>query len=134
MKKIIIVSALALVAGCSQPEGPAAEAEANEKVAEAAPGNIAADGGPSVGSYKITHPDGTVYTEELRADGTYTSTASTGEVESGKWVQKSPELYCTTVDQEGATERCSNEKVDANGVWTSTDPEGETVTVERVEA
>ncbi len=132
MKKIMLVAALAAVAACSQPDAPA-EPEVTEATEEAAPANIAADGGPTVGSYKITSADGTVYTEEVRADGTYSSTSPTGEVETGKWAQKSPETYCTTADTEGATERCNTEKVDANGVWTSTDPEGETVTIERVE-
>ena len=50
-----------------------------------------------------------------------------------RWEQKSPEQFCFTKDEEGATQKCNTEAVDANGVWTSTDPEGKVATVERVQ-
>lgn len=133
MKKIAFVAALAAVTACSQ-EAPS-EAEAVEGAAEAAPvATLAADGGPSTGMFKITRADGAVWTEEVRPDGTYTSTSADGEIETGKWVQKSPNEYCTTEDAEGATEVCHSETVSDDGVWTSTDPEGKTGKVERIEA
>ena len=55
-------------------------------------------------------------------------------VETGKWVQKSPTEYCTTADTEGAVEKCNVEGIDAAGVWTSKNAEGQVATVERVES
>lgn len=127
MKKIIAVAVLATIAACSKPE-PAPEPVATE---EAAAEVMAADGGPAYGMFKVTLADGTVMMEDVREDGTFTSTSPTGEVTTGTWVQK-PGEYCTTNDEEGATERCHPEKIDENGVWVSTDPEGNTAVVERV--
>lgn len=132
MKKIVLVAAFAALAACSQPE-TAEKAEAAPS--EAAPANIAADGLPSVGMYKVTAADGAVTMEDVRADGTYVSTAADGTASTGKWEQKSPELYCATPDEEGATQTCYEESVDANGVYTSKNPNtGEVSTVERVES
>ena len=133
MKHLVLVAALAAVSACSEAPAPA-EPAAVEEPAEAAPATtLAADGGPSTGMFKITLADGKVYTEEVRPDGTYTSTSPDGEIETGKWVQKSPNEYCTTKDEEGATEVCHKETVGEDGVWTSVDPDGETGTVERIE-
>lgn len=131
MKKIIAVAILATVAACNQADTPA-EPAATE-VAEPAE-VMAADGGAAYGNFRIIHEDGTVHNEDVRADGTYTSTGPDGDVETGKWVQK-PGEYCSTPDKEGATESCYPEKIDENGKWISTDTAtGEIVTVERVEA
>ncbi|OZA93011.1 hypothetical protein U4960_06555 [Altererythrobacter sp. H2] len=134
MKKIVLVAALAALSACSQSEAPAEPVAAEEPAAAPAAATVAADGGPSTGMFKITQQDGTVFTEEVRPDGTYTSTSATGETETGRWVQKSPNEYCTTGDEEGAAEVCHSETVGEDGVWTSTDPEGKTGTVERIEA
>ena len=82
---------------------------------------------------------GDVFTEELKPDGTYIQTDADGTVvETGRWVQKSPQDYCWTVDEqyreEGDTgaEKCNTEAVGADGVWTSTNADGETATVERM--
>ncbi|MEE1877317.1 hypothetical protein [Altererythrobacter litoralis] len=130
MRKIILVAAFAAVAACSQPEAPAEEATTEEAAAPTF--DAAADGGVPYGNFKVTLADGTVQTEEVREDGTFTSTSASGDVETGTWVQKGNQ-YCTTLDAEGAVERCHTESIDENGVWVSVDPEGQTVTVERVE-
>ena len=133
MKKILVLSALAGLAACS-PAETTTEAEAPTEVVEAPVATTAADGGPSTGAFKITDADGKVTMEEIRADGTYTSTTEGEAAKTGRWEQKSPESYCTTEDEEGAVQKCHTETIDENGVWTSTDPDGEVVTVERVEA
>ena len=140
MKRIIVIAALATVAACSEP-APAPEATADagaEAAAEATPAaaaqTVAADGQPSTGTFKVTTSDGKVFTEEVKPDGTYVQTQDGKVVETGKWVQKSPSQYCVTKDEAGATEKCNTEQIDANGVWTSVDPEGKTSTVERVTA
>ena len=134
MKKIVLVAALATLAACSKPDtAPTAEAteQAAAIVAPAAQ-TVAADGKPSTGTFTVTTSEGEVLTEEVKADGTYVQTKDGKVVETGKWVQKSPEIYCTTKDEAGAKERCGTEKVDDKGVWTSVNPDGKTATVVRV--
>ena len=134
MKKIVLVAALATLAACSKPDAaPAADAtEQAAAIVAPAAATVAADGKPSVGTYKITTSDGKVYTEEDKADGTYVEMLDGKVTETGKWVQKSPGLFCTTKDEAGAKERCGTEKVDDKGVWTSVNPDGKTATVVRV--
>lgn len=131
MRKIVILAALAALSACSKPaETPAAEASAAPEAAAAVAGPVAADGKSSVGTFKITASDGKVYTEVVKADGTYEGVDADGKVtETGKWEQRTPNLYCVT--KTGEKERCNEEKVE-NGVWTSKDPDGKTATVERV--
>jgi hypothetical protein len=133
MKKFLVIAALAAVSACSNP-APAPEADATTAAEAAAPAaeNVAADGKPSVGTYKITSAKGEVLIEEVKADGTYVQTKDGKVVETGKWEQKSPALYCTTKDEKDAVQRCNEEKVE-NGVYTSKSPDGEVGTVERVE-
>lgn len=139
MKKIFAFAALAALSACSQP-APAPEAavtadtSADATEAAAAATNIAADGKPTVGKYEVTRPGGKRYTTEAKADGTYAITVDGKVVETGKWEQKSPEQYCETADKPDAKQKCFDEKVDAKGVYTSTDPEnGEVAVVVRVE-
>ena len=137
MKKLIAMAALASLAACSQP-APEPETAATEAAAPAsaeAAGPLAADGKSSVGMYKVTTSEGVEFMEDVKADGTYSQTDKDGKVvETGKWVQKSPTEYCTTADTEGAVEKCNVEGIDAAGVWTSKNAEGQVATVERVES
>lgn len=137
MKKLIAMAALASLAACSQP-APEPETAATEAAAPAATETVAttaADGKSSVGMFKVTTSEGIEFMEDVKADGTYSQTDKDGKVvETGKWVQKSPTEYCTTADTEGAVEKCNVEGVDAAGVWTSKNAEGEVATVERVES
>jgi hypothetical protein len=130
MKKILVITALVAMSACSKP-APAPEAEASTAPA-AEPTNIAADGKPSTGTFKVTTAKGEVVMVEVKADGTYATTKDGKVVETGKWEQKSPALYCYTTDEKDAVQKCDEEKVE-NGVYTSKNPEGEVSTVERVE-
>ena len=134
MKKIVLVAALATLAACSKPDAaPVADTtEAAAAVAAPAAQTVAADGKPSTGTFKVTTADGKVIMEEVKADGTYVDTQDGKVTETGKWVQKSPETFCTTKEEAGAKERCGTEKVDDKGVWTSVNPDGKTATVVRV--
>ncbi|QPC99419.1 MULTISPECIES: hypothetical protein [Qipengyuania] len=134
MKKIVLVAALAAISACSQPAEAPDEAATAEPAAEATPAEaMAADGGPGYGKFKITQEDGTVLTDDVKADGTYSTTDADGKVvETGTWVQK-PGEYCATKSEEGAVEECYPEKIDENGVWVSSNPKtGKSVTVERL--
>lgn len=131
MKKIITVATLAALAACS-PAEDAAEAEAPDAEAEEAM-VMAADGGAPYGTFTITDPDGSVLTEVINEDGTFASTDADGVTTTGTWVQK-PGEFCTTVDAEGAEERCFAETMNDEGQWTSVDPDDGAVSiVERVE-
>lgn len=135
MRICLAFAAAAALSACSQQEAAPAP-EATDEVAATpapAPATMAADGKPSTGMFKITRADGSVFNEEVKGDGTYVTTDAAGKiVETGRWEQKSPTVYCTTKDEEGAEQACHTEGVDAEGVWTSTDPEGKTGTVERI--
>ena len=131
MNKMFVIAALVAVAACSKP-APAPDAEASA-APEAAPTNIAADGKPSHGMFKVTTPKGEVMMDEVKADGTYVTTKDGKVVETGKWEQKSPALYCATKDEKDAEQKCNEEKVE-NGVYTSKNPKGEVSIVERVES
>lgn len=131
MRIILAIAALTAVTACSKPE-PAPEAETAatpEAAAPAAP--LAADGQSSVGTFKITAPDGKVYSDNVKADGTYETSLDGKVVETGKWNQKSPNLYCFTKDEADAKEECNEEKVEG-GVWTTKNAKGEVSKVERV--
>lgn len=139
MRMLLILASSLAIAGCSQAEdeepAPVVETSTPEPTEP-----LAADGNPAPGLYRITLEDGTVFTEDVRADGTYVQTDADGEVvETGTWEQKSPQQYCYTVDEEYREaeepegQQCNTEGIGEDGVWFSTNPEGETSTVERSE-
>ena len=131
MRIILAIAALAALSACSKPAAaPDAEASAAPVAAAA---NIAADGKSSVGKFKVTTHDGETVTEDVKADGTYVDTVDGKVVETGKWNQKSASQYCYTSDEQGAVEKCGDEKVE-NGVWTSKNAKGEVATVVRIES
>lgn len=131
MKYLFPVAALAVLAACSAGEADApAEAEAPAEAAVP----MAADGQPTAGTYRVTNAEGATSTEVLLEDGTFTSTAADGTETTGTWEQKTPAIFCVTMNEEGAEQACYDEAVDEDGVWTSTNPEdGATSIVERIE-
>ncbi len=119
MKSVLLIAMFSLAA-CS----PGAEAEepvvTETPVAQAATGIMAADGRPPEGTYEITLQDGSVKTQTLNADGTYTDTDSVGIVTPGTWRQERPDYVCFQLDDAPAP-TCYNETVDADGTWRSID-------------
>ncbi len=136
MRTVFVIAAVAALTACNQRDA-APDAQASEAVAVAPAQTttpvMAADGKDPVGKFRITTADGKVYEEELKPDGTYVGMADGKVAETGKWTQKAPDTFCYTKDGAGETEKCNKEMVDASGVWTSTDPDGRTATVVRVE-
>ena len=138
MKKLLIVASALAITACSQAEDADADAMADDTTAEAA-APIAADGNPTPGMYKVTDSDGQVYMENVKADGTYETTKDGELYRTGRWEQPSPEQYCSATDEEYREEDddgsmgCSTEQIGEDGVWTSVNDEGETVTVERAD-
>ncbi|MBX7482426.1 hypothetical protein [Qipengyuania qiaonensis] len=140
MKKLILLATATVLAGCSQAAEKEPMAEATETTAAEPAMVMAADGEPAPGMYRITTGEGEVFTEEVKPDGTYVQTDAEGNViETGQWEQKSPEQYCTIVDEQyreqgdAGEQKCNTEGIGEDGVWTSTNAEGQTATVERVE-
>ena len=141
MQKLILVASATILAGCSQAaEEEEVVDEPVEQAAMADESGIAADGQATPGMYRVTSSDGNIYDEDVRADGTYTQSLNGEVVETGMWDQKSPSQYCYTVDEAyvdedtPAGEQCNTEQVGEDGVWTSTNPAGETAVVERVQS
>jgi putative hemolysin len=132
MKKMLVLAALAAVSACSKPApAPEAESSAAPEVSAPAASSLAADGGPAHGTYQVTDSEGKVMMDEVKPDGTYSTTIDGKVIDTGKWEQKSPSQYCFTKDKEGATQECAEEKVEG-GVWTSKGPDGKVSTIERV--
>ena len=140
MRKLILGASAAILAGCSQAAEEEVVEEPVEEPAMVDESGIAADGQPTPGMSRVTSSDGNVYDEDVRADGTYTQSLNGEVVETGRWDQKSPSQYCYTVDEAyvdedtPAGEQCNTEQIGEDGVWTSTNPAGETAVVERVES
>ncbi|SFP32672.1 hypothetical protein [Qipengyuania nanhaisediminis] len=140
MRKLILAASAAILAGCSQAAEEEVVDEPVEEPAMVDESGIAADGQATPGVYRVTSSDGNVYDEDVRADGTYTQSLNGEVVETGRWDQKSPSQYCYTVDEAyvdedtPAGEQCNTEQIGEDGVWTSTNPAGETAVVERVES
>ena len=137
MRMLLVCGAAAALAACSQEAAPAPEstdtAAMPAEAAAPAAGSMAADGKSPVGMFKITTSKGEILMDEVRADGTYSTTKDGKVIETGRWEQKSPETYCYTSSEAGAQQECNTEGVDDKGVWTSVNAKGEKATVERVE-
>lgn len=132
MRRIFALPVIAVLAACSQSEQVPEPDTATEAAEVASAEPLAADGLASPGMYRITLEDGTVFMENVKPDGTYEQTRDGEVVETGKWEQKDPATYCYTKDEEGAEQVCNTETISDAGVWTSTNPDGRTSTVERV--
>ncbi|MEM6584923.1 MAG: hypothetical protein AAF692_04145 [Pseudomonadota bacterium] len=129
MRKIVL-GTFAFLAACGTATAPVDEA-----VSEATSGFLAADGKPPVGVFDVTAPDGQVYREVLREDGTFSSTAADGSAVEGTWEMREKGVFCSK--PKGAPDhvwRCKNEALNEDGVWTSTEVDGgEVSTVVRLE-
>ena len=136
MKRLIVLPLLAALAACgaAEEDDGALAATAGDEISPDATAlaTTAADGGPSTGTFRVINAEGEISIEVLADDGTYTSTDADGEVETGTWEQRSPNEFCAKPeDEEEMT--CYAEEVNADGLWTSTDPDdGEVSTIERV--
>lgn len=127
MKKLALIAAFAALSACSQEAEEPADTTAME---EAVPAETMAMEEDPAGTYDVKMADGTMGTTVINADGTYTDTGADGTTQSGTFVRKDgkdcfdpegddPEM-CWTVSEPAA-----------DGSFTATDPEGNTVTVTR---
>lgn len=91
---------------------------------------LAADGKPPYGLFDVTAPDGQVYREVIREDGTFSSTSADGSAVEGVWEQREAGIFCSRPVQ-APSYRCKYEEVNADGIWTSTELEGGEVSIVR---
>lgn len=122
MKKIVILATFSALAACGTGGTPVEETT----------GLIAADGGPSYGTFTVTNASGEVSTEVVSEDGTFVMTDPAGVVSTGTWEQRSPAEFCAK-SEEDEDMTCYSETIDENGVWLSADPEdGEVSVITRI--
>ena len=131
-----ILSALALFAGLTACAASEEETPVEPVATDTPQTFLAADGKPPYGLFDVTAPDGQVYREVIRADGTFSSTARDGSAVTGTWKMREEGVFCSKPDGAPADYwRCKNEVVNEDGIWTSTEIDGGAVsTVVRVEA
>lgn len=139
MKKLILLASLAALAACSKPEEAAAppEAAASETMPmDAGTASTEAMADPNTiqaGTYDIVAKDKKTATLTIAADNTYAFTTAEG-VQKGTVAAKDGKAC---YDQEGDKEptMCwTNAKPAADGTWTATSDDGQTVTVKRAAA
>jgi hypothetical protein len=111
MREILPIVALAALVACGQ-------AKSNDEAAQtpAAPHSNA-----QAGTFMRTNADGSLLTEILKDDGSYTYWAGGAMTESGKWAVKDNKTCFTPED---GTERCATDgAVGSDGTFTET-PDG----------
>lgn len=126
MKKLIICAGALALAACNSAEAPEAE-EAAAQVEAPAMATLAA------GMYEVTLPDGSTGRTQINADGTYADINEDGsEGTKGAWTQGDGQTCFTPTDGEQAC--WTDSPVAADGSWTATGPQGETVTIKPMAA
>lgn len=123
MKKFIFAASVLALAACSQPateEAPAAEEPAATETVEGA-GTFEYSAGDGTGTGRIV----------MHEDGTYVDSFE-GETTTGKW-RAGDGQTCFIPDEVGAEETCwTDGEPGEDGSFTSTSPDGNTVTVRPV--
>lgn len=113
MRYLLPIVALAALAACGQAKSTDDAAKA---AAPAAPHSQAA-----AGTFMRTNADGSMVTEFLSKDGTYTDWVAGAQTEAGKWEVKDNKTCFTP---KGGKERCAADSpVGSDGTFTET-PDG----------
>jgi hypothetical protein len=116
MREILPIVALAALAACGH-------AKSTDDTAKAAAAPATPHSQAAAGTFMRTNADGSMVTEFLAKDGTYTDWVAGAQTESGKWAVKDNKTCFTPKD---GTERCSSDgPVGADGTFTET-PDGGT--------
>lgn len=128
MKKLILLAGIAALCACSSQE-PAAEDTAAEAAAAPAAA-MAADGLPAAGDYTITNAEKETGSLAVAADGTYAFTTDEGTIKGAVTAKDGKACYDPEGDKEPAM--CwTSAKPGADGSWTATSDDGQTVTAAR---
>lgn len=126
MKKFALIAACAALGACGQQAEKPAEADA--KPAEAAAVAATDDSTPAPGDYGVKAADGTMSTTTLVGDGTFVTTEADGTKVTGKYVRKDGK-DCFDADGDQAEMCWTATPPAADGSFTSTSDDGQTVTV-----
>jgi hypothetical protein len=139
MKKLILLASLAALAACSKPEEAAAppEAAASETMPmDAGTASSEAMADPNAiqpGTYDIVDKDKKSATLTIAADNTYAFTTEEGVVKGT--VAAKDGKFCYDAEGDKDPTMCwTNGKPAADGTWTATSDDGQTVTVKRAAA
>ena len=135
MKTALLATVIVCLAACGNEAETETSSDTNTSKTTATE-TVAADGAPSVGSYRAVDQNGSVLIEELLEDGTYVFADEAGStIEEGNWTQKSPSELCFLANSDDADEICYLEEISDDGTWISTNSQtGETATIERLES
>ena len=127
MRLMIITLAAVVLIGCNKADAPADTnaAEANAVTADA---NTDMTAAAIAGTYDAKYPDGTAHVVEIAPDGAYTDTDANGVATKGMWAWKD-DKSCFDPDGDAPAVCWTDDKPDANGVFTATAPDGTVVTV-----
>jgi hypothetical protein len=125
---LILLTATAL-AGCKQQATPTAAPSEAAAITAAGP---ASANGTHPGAFQVTAKDGTVTTDVLNADGSYTDSDSSGKVTgTGTWTVKDNKTCFTAT--KGSDSGCYTESAPgADGTFTATPDKGDPVTVKPI--
>ena len=128
MKKLIVIaSALALSAcGGSEAEAPT-EAEDTPMVEN----TVAFDQYGSAGTYGGTSEDGTPWSSQLNADGTFEDTENGEVIRTGTWTDNEAGQTCFIPEGETAQECYQMGDVQDDGTVQVTGPDGTTFTMNK---
>ena len=126
MKYLTSLVAIAALSACS---GETAEPEATPEEAPVVEEPVAMAEAPAPGDYLVTYEDGTEQPFTMNADGTWTGTQADGSEGNGTWAQQDGKT-CFVTDPPADDDSCwTNQPLQADGSWTSTNDNGVTVTV-----
>ena len=122
MRKILPIVALAALAACGQ-------AKSTDDTAKAAAAPAAPHSQAVAGTFMRTNADGSMVTEFLAKDGTYTDWVAGAQTESGKWAVKDNKTCFTPKD---GKERCAADgAVGSDGSFTETPEDAPAYKVEK---
>ena len=127
MKKLIAIAAIGTLAACGNP----AE-EADDPIVAETPAATTGATNEMTGTYEVTMTDGTVVTQTLRSDGTYSDVANGEVTETGTW-RANGEQMCYDPEGDGAEQCYMGGQPGADGSFEVRDDEGNvTSTVRRI--
>ena len=139
MKKLILLASLAALAACSKPEEATAppEAAASETMPmDAGTASTEAMADPNAiqpGTYDIVDKDKKSATLTIAADNTYVFTTDKGP-QKGMVAAKDGKACYDPEGDKDPTMCWTSAKPAADGTWTATSDDGQTVTVKRAAA
>lgn len=134
MRTLVILSTTLALAACNQKTETVVEPAATETAAmqTPSPASNQAATGAMAGKYEMKMADGTMATETINPDGTFTM-VSGGKETRGKWRMDGAKS-CFDPDGDAAEVCYTSTAPAADGSFVATGPDGSTMTVRKVGA